>query len=142
MTSKDNTALPTSNKWNIGLWVAQAALAAMFLMAGGTKLTSAPADMVAMGMLWAENAPVLLIRFIGVAEVLGGIGLILPAATRIKPDLTKLAALGLAVIMVLAFGLHAYRGEFGVLPVNVLLFAIAALIIWGRTNKAPIVARN
>lgn len=142
MTMIDETMKPASNKWNIGLWVAQVALAAMFLMAGFTKLTSSPADMVAMGMLWAENSPVTLIRFIGLAEVLGTIGIILPAATRIKPDLTKLAALGLAVIMVLAFGLHAYRGEFGVLPVNVILFALAALVIWGRTNKAPILARS
>ncbi|MFK8036383.1 MAG: DoxX family protein [Hyphomicrobiales bacterium] len=138
----DETMNPARDKWNIGLWVAQAALAAMFLMAGFTKLTSVPADMVAMGMLWAENAPVTLIRFIGLAEVLGAIGVILPAATRIKPDLTKLAALGLAVIMVLAFGLHAYRGEFGVLPVNVILFALAALVIWARTHKAPISARS
>lgn len=142
MTMIDETMKPASNKWNIGLWVAQVALAAMFLMAGFTKLTSAPADMVAMGMLWAENSPVTLIRFIGLAEVLGTIGIILPAATRIKPELTKLAALGFAVIMVLAFGLHAYRGEFGVLPVNVILFALAALVIWGRTNKAPILARS
>lgn len=142
MTMTDETMKPVSKKWNIGLWVAQVALAAMFLMAGITKLTSTPADMVAMGMLWAENAPVNLIRFIGIAEVLGGIGVILPAATRIKPDLTKLAALGLAAIMVLAFGLHAYRGEFSVLPVNVILFALAALVIWGRINKAPILARQ
>ncbi len=142
MSMISETEKPTNKKWNIGLWVVQALLAAMFLMAGFTKLTSAPADMVAMGMLWAENAPVALIRFIGFAEVLGALGLILPAATRIKPDLTKLAALGLAAIMVLAFGLHAYRGEFGVMPVNIIVFALAMLVIWGRTNKAPITDRN
>jgi len=142
MTMVTDTNNSTNKKWNIGLWVAQAALAAMFLMAGITKVTSAPAELLAMGMAWVESAPVSLIRFIGIAEVLGGIGIILPAATRIKPDLTKLAALGLAVIMVLAFCLHAYRGEFGVLPVNVILFALAALVIWGRTNKAPISART
>lgn len=132
----------TSKKWTIGLWVAQAVLAAMFLMAGLTKLTSAPAELAAMGMLWAENSPTALIRFIGAAEVLGAIGIILPAASRIMPDLTKLAAAGLAIIMVLAFGLHAYRGDIEVLPVNVIIFALAAFVIWGRTNKAPITPRS
>ena len=142
MASIDAKMTAPSKGWNIGLWVAQAALAAMFLMAGFMKLTTAPAEMVAMGMLWAENTPVALIRFIGLAEVLGAIGLILPAATRIMPRLTKLAALGLAVIMVFAFGLHSVRGEFEVLPMNVILFALAVLVIWGRTNKAPIAPRG
>lgn len=142
MTTTDLNIAPAGKGWSIGLWVAQALLAAMFLMAGFMKLTAAPADMVAMGMLWAENAPVALIRFIGIAEVAGAIGVILPAATRIMPGLTKLAALGLAVIQVLAFGLHFYRGEFEVLPMNIILIAIAAFVIWGRTNKAPIAPRG
>lgn len=141
MTTNDEAKTPNRRKWNIGLWVAQVLLAAVFLMAGFTKLTSSPQDMVAMGMLWAENSPISLIRFIGITEVLGAIGILLPAATRIKPDLTKLAALGLAIVMVLAFGLHAFRGEFEVLPVNVILFALAMLVFWGRTKKASINAR-
>ena len=141
MTTSDTNPVQTSKGWNIGLWVAQALLAAMFLMAGATKLMSGSAELVEMGMGWAENAPFLLIKFIGFAEVAGALGLILPAATRIMPNLTKLAAAGLAVIMVLAAGLHITRGEFEVVPVNVILFALAALVIWGRTNKAPIAPR-
>jgi putative oxidoreductase len=57
------------------------------------------------------------------------------------PHLTKWAATGLCVIMVLAAGVHIVRGEFEVVPVNVILFALAALVIWGRTNKAPIEPR-
>lgn len=142
MTTNDTNTAATSKKWNIGLWVAQVALAAMFLMAGFMKLTSGPADMVAMGMLWAENAPVALIKFIGLAEVLGALGMILPAATRIMPQLTKQAALGLAAIMVLAACLHTYRGEFEVLPMNIVLFALAVLVFWGRGRKAPIAPRG
>jgi len=141
MTTIDTNPIQTSKGWNIGLWVAQALLAAMFLMAGATKLMSGSVELVAMGMGWAENAPLLLIKFIGLAEVAGGLGLILPAATRIMPHLTKLAATGLCVIMVLAAGVHIVRGEFEVVPVNVILFALAALVIWGRTNKAPIEPR-
>ena len=62
MTTIDAETKPTGKGWKIGLWAAQLALAAMFLMAGITKLTSSPTDMVAMGMAWAENAPVGLIR--------------------------------------------------------------------------------
>ena len=141
MTTIDTNPVQTSKGWTIGLWVAQILLAAMFLMAGATKLMSGSAELVAMGMGWAENAPFLLIKFIGLAEVAGALGLILPAATRIMPNLTKLAAAGLAVIMVLAAGLHITRGEFEVVPVNVILFALAAFVIWGRTNKAPIAPR-
>lgn len=142
MTTIDTNDVQTSKGWTIGLWVAQALLAAMFLMAGATKLMSGSAELVAMGMNWAENAPFLLIKFIGLAEVAGGLGLILPAATRIMPHLTKLAAAGLCVIMVLAAGVHIVRGEFEVVPVNVILFALAAFVIWGRTNKAPIAPRD
>ncbi len=142
MTTIDTNPIQSSKPWNIGLWVAQVALAAMFLMAGFTKLSSSAADLAAMGMMWAENAPVILIKFIGLAEVAGALGLILPSATRIMPDLTKLAAAGLAVIMVLAAGVHTVRGEFEVLPMNAVLFALAALVIWGRTNKAPITPRG
>lgn len=138
----DTNTSPASKKWNIGLWVVQVALAAMFLMAGSMKLSSGPADLAAMGMLWAENAPAILIKFIGLSEVLGALGLILPAATRIMPHLTRLAALGLATIMVLAAGVHTFRGEFEVVPVNIILFALSALVIWGRGKKAPIAPRG
>lgn len=142
MTTIDTNTTSTSKGWTIGLWAAQLALAAMFFMAGSMKLMSGPADLVAMGMMWAENAPVALIKFIGLAEVAGALGMILPAATRIMPDLTKLAAAGLAVIMVLAAGLHITRGEFEVVPMNAVLFALAAFVIWGRTKKAPIAPRT
>lgn len=142
MTTTDVNLIQTGKGWTMGLWVAQLALAGMFLMAGTMKLMSGPADLVAMGMMWAQNAPVVLIKFIGLAEVAGALGMILPAATRIMPDLTKLAAAGLAAIMVLAAGLHIARGEFEVVPMNIVLFGLAVFVIWGRTKKAPIAARN
>jgi putative oxidoreductase len=141
MTTIDMNPVQTSKGWNIGLWVVQALLAAIFLMAGATKLMSGSAELVAMGMGWAENAPLLLIKFIGFAEIAGALGMILPSVTRIMPHLTKMAAVGLAVIMVLAAGLHITRGEFEVVPMNVILFALAGLVIWGRKNKAPIAPR-
>ena len=82
------------------------------------------------------------VRFIGVVEVLGALGLILPAATRIQPKLTPLAALGLFTVMVLAMITHITRGEFGAIGVNVVLGGLAAFIAWGRLSKAPVQPRS
>ena len=68
----------------------------------------------------------------------GAIGLILPAATKIKPTLTPLAALGLLTIMILAMAFHLSRGEAQALPINMVLGGLAAFVAWGRTKKAPI----
>jgi putative oxidoreductase len=82
-----------------------------------------------------------LIRFIGVSELLGGLGLILPAASRIRPGLTPLAALGLTIIMVLALGYHVSRGEMSALPIVGALGGLTAFVAWGRAKKAPIAPR-
>ena len=128
-------------KWNIGLWIAQIVLAAVYVMAGFMKLSQPIDALVASGMTYAGDYPELLTRFIGTMEVLGAIGIILPAATRIMPKLTPLAALGFSVIQILAIGLHSTRGEFQVLPVNLVLLALSLFVLWGRTRKAPIAPR-
>jgi uncharacterized membrane protein YphA (DoxX/SURF4 family) len=87
---------------------------------------------------WFAAVPQPLIVFIGVCEVLGGVGLILPAITRVKPKLTPLAAAGLALTMVLAAGFHIVRGEYSLVPVNLVLGAVAAFIAVGRSNRRPI----
>lgn len=127
--------------WTIGLWVAQFVLAAMYGFAGFTKLTQPIEALGAMGMGFALDFPELLTRFIGAAEVLGAIGIILPALTRILPRLTPLAALGFSVIQVLAIGVHIARGELGVLPMNLVLLALSLFVLWGRERKAPISPR-
>jgi putative oxidoreductase len=129
------------NGWNIGLWVAQVLLAAFYLFAGYNKLTQPIEALGAMGMGFVLVVPELLTRFIGLAEVLGAVGLILPAATRIMPRLTPLAALGLSIIQVLAIGFHISRGEVMVLPMNLVLLALSLLVLWGRERKAPIATR-
>jgi putative oxidoreductase len=114
---------------NIALWIVQILLAAMFLMVGIMKLTN-PA--------MAKDLPAGLVYFIGAAETLGGIGLILPAALRIKPWLTPLAAAGIAVIMVLAAAFHISKGEISHIGFIVLLLAMAVFVAWGRYRKAPV----
>ena len=129
------------NGWTIGLWVAQALLALFYLYVGYNKLSQPIEALAAMNMGFVLVVPELLTRFIGLVEVLGAAGLILPAATRIMPRLTPLAALGLSVIQVLAIGFHASRGEFAVLPLNAVLLALSLFVLWGRSRKAPISAR-
>lgn len=138
------TETPTSSyssKWNIGLWVAAIVLSLLYAMSVYMKLFLSQPEMVAMGLAWAENAPIGLVRFIGTMELLGIIGLILPTATRILPKLTIYAAMGLAAIQLLAIPFHMYRGEFVALPFNLIYLGLAVLIIWGRSNKAVIAPR-
>src|SRR5438045_4058522 len=90
-----------SRGWHWTLWVLQVVLAAFFAMAGYSH-SLAPFDEVVKRVVWMKDLPLALVKFIGVAELLGAIGLILPAATRVKPGLTIWAAIGVGTIMVLA----------------------------------------
>jgi uncharacterized membrane protein YphA (DoxX/SURF4 family) len=122
------------------LWVVQGLLGALFLAVGTMKVTQPIAVLVdAFG--WPGAVPAALVRFIGVAELLGGLGLILPAATRVKPMLTPLAGVGLTLAMLLAAGFHTSRGELGALPMPLILGGLAAFIVWGRAVRAPIAPR-
>jgi len=131
-------SLSGSKTWNVLLWTAQIGLAGLFLMGGWMKLT-AP---IAMTPMAGSGLPDLLIRFIGLSEVAGAIGLLLPAALRIKPQLTVLAALGFALIMVLAIGFHLARGEGAGIGMNILFGGVALFIAWGRSRKAEILGRE
>ncbi|TAD87818.1 MAG: DoxX family protein [Alphaproteobacteria bacterium] len=136
------TSEPTINpRWNLGLWAAQIALALLYLLGVWMHLIVSPQQAVAMGAVWMSEAPLLLVRFIGVMELLGVIGLILPAATRIQPQLTVWAARGLLAIQALAIPFHAVRGEFEPLPFNAIYVALAVFVTWGRTRKVPILPR-
>jgi putative oxidoreductase len=122
------------------LWVLQVLLGLAFVAAGFPKLIQPYAEL-AQQMAWVSDVPEGLVRFIGVAEVLGGLGLILPAATRILPWLTPVAAAGLALDMMLATLFHLVRGEVGVVVVPLLLGLLAALVAYGRWRTVPILAR-
>jgi uncharacterized membrane protein len=116
---------------NVFLWILQAVLALMFAMAGVLKATQ-PKDKLVTRLPWVADFSQGTVRFIGIAELAGALGLILPAATGIAPVLTPLAAAGLAVIMVLAAITHARRKEPGAIAFNAALFVVAVVIAWGR----------
>ena len=118
---------------NVALWIIQVLLAALFIFSGGMKLVlpiEKMQDPVAL--------PGLFLRFIGVCELLGGIGLILPSLLRIRPGLTPLAAAGLVVIMVGAVVISVmYMGVASAL-IPLLVGVLAAFIAYGRSRLAPI----
>ncbi len=131
-----------SSKWmNISLWVVQGLLAVMFLMAGANKLFQSIPELSKM-LPWVTQVPEGLVRFIGFSELLGGIGLLLPAILRIKPILTSYAAIGLAVVMLLASIFHISKGEMSVIGMNFVFMAMALYVAWGRMKKVPISPKN
>jgi uncharacterized membrane protein len=93
-------------------------------------------------MSWMYDLSDTLHRVAGTAEILGGLGLILPGLTGIRPQLVVWAALGLVVVMVGALVWHAGRGEVASMGVNVLNAALLAFIAYGRWRLAPLAGRS
>ena len=113
---------------NITLWIIAGLLAAAFLAAGAMKLAQPKAKLAESGMAWTEDFSDGQVKAIGVVEVLGALGLILPAALDIAPILTPIAAAGLAISQLLAAVVHLRRGEKQMLPINLVLAALAAFL--------------
>lgn len=110
------------------LWIVQVLLAAIFLMTGMTKLTQPRQKMAAGPMRWAADVTDAQFRTIGLLEVLGAIGLILPAALGLAPLLAPLAAVGLALIMVAAIYTHVRYDESERLAVPIVVLALALFV--------------
>ena len=132
-----NGEVKASKALHVGLWVVQCLLGVMFLAVGTMKATQ-PIANLANALGWPAEVPAALVRFIGVAEFLGGLGLILPAATRIMPMLTPLAGAGLATAMMFATIFHISHGEFGAVAAPLVLGGLAIFVAWGRGMRAPI----
>jgi uncharacterized membrane protein YphA (DoxX/SURF4 family) len=125
----------------IGLWAAQIVLAVVFISAGFVKLTT-PIPQLAAMMPWAGQYSETFVHAVALVDLAGGIGILLPALTRILPRLTVLAALGCAVLQVIALVFHLSRGEAEVAPLNIILLALSLFVLWGRSSKAPITSRR
>lgn len=122
-----------SKKLNITLWTVQALLALFFAFGSGLPKLILPIDKLALPI----ELPELFIRFIGVAEVLGALGLILPGLTRIRPGLTPLAALGLVVVAVGATVYQVVAGKPGNAIFALAVALVAAFVAYGRTRLVP-----
>jgi uncharacterized membrane protein YphA (DoxX/SURF4 family) len=141
IVNKANTNTHTgvaSRALNVGLWVLQVLLAAVFL-AHGWLMVAPPAEMVE--MINAQLG-VGLRLFIGVAELLAAAGLILPGLTRILPGLTALAAAGLTIVMASATALHSARGELSSAIMAAVLLVLVTVVAYMRWKVRPIAARK
>ena len=109
-------------------------LAATYAFVGSSKLLASRERLLAVpGMGWVEDVPLPRVRFIGVLEIAGAIGIIVPWATGILPLLTPLAAWGLAAVQVGGIWTHVSRGEREHLGFNFLLLVAAVVVAIGRT---------
>ena len=118
-------------------WIVAGLLALAYLAAGAQKATRSQTKLAEAGMVWAGDFPLPAVRLIGIIELLGAVGLILPPLVDITPVLGPTAAVGLALLQVGAVVTHLTRREPKVLPMNLALLALAAAAavlgfnVWG-----------
>jgi hypothetical protein len=129
-----------SKALDIGLWVTQGVLCLLFAGTGVWKLVT-PVSELAKAFPWMGQVSPTFLHATGVFDLLGGVGVVLPAVTRIKPGLTVLAALGCAVLQLCAVVFHVSRGEAANTPFNFFLVALSLFVCWGRRFKVPIAPR-
>jgi hypothetical protein len=118
---------------NIALWIAQSLLALAYLVAGGLKVVRPRERLVASGNFnWMKDSSDAGVKAVGLVEILGALGVVLPWLTGIAPILTPIAAIGLVVVQIGALRVHLVRNERQPLPANVLLLLLAAFVAAGR----------
>lgn len=113
----------------IAYWVVAGLLALAFLAAGSMKLLSSKEQAYARGLTWTEDFSERTLKLIGTLEVLGALGVILPAATGIAPVLSPIAAVCLAVVMLLAIRVHIRRKEASTPAIVLLVLAVATAVL-------------
>ncbi|GAB3651168.1 DoxX family protein [Glycomyces tarimensis] len=116
---------------NALLWILQGVLAAMFVIVGVLKSVQ-PKEKLAGPFPWVNDYSMPVVRLVGITELAAGLGLILPGLTGIATVLTPLAAVGLAVIMVLAAIYHGRKGEWSGIGMNAVILIVSLVIAWGR----------
>ncbi|WP_422770192.1 DoxX family protein [Plantactinospora sp. WMMC1484] len=117
----------------LAYWIIAALLAAFYLYAGGKKTVQSREQLQPM-MGWVDRVPMPLVRTIGVLEILGAAGLILPPLTGIAPWLAIAAAIGLVLIQIGGVGVHLSRDEAGQIGLNIALLVTAAATAWLATS--------
>ncbi len=135
------TNQPKSSKaMHYSLWSVQIVLAASLMWAAWMKLVQ-PIDQLASMWPWACQVPIALVKFTGVVDLIGALGLIMPSLFQIRPKLTPVAAVALVGLMLCAGLFHVRRGEASAIGVNSMFAILAAFVAWGRLKKAPIAPR-
>lgn len=129
-----------SQSLNIGLWLVQVLLFITFTGTAVWKLLT-PIPQLAAMIPWAGQVSPAFMYATAVVDLCGGVGVLLPALTRIRPGLTALAALGCAALQLCAIVFHLSRGEGANTPFNFLLVGLSLFVFWGRRSKAPLLPR-
>lgn len=113
------------------IWLAQVLAFIAFGLVGLIKLSKPIPELAAMWP-WTGQLPAAIVRTLGIIDVAGGVGVLLPSLIRIKPGLTVVAALCCIALQLCAMVFHVSRGEIGATPVNVVFLALVAHVFWGR----------
>ena len=114
------------------LWILQILLAIVFAGAGLVMLVKSQADLSRMFGNWVDNVPAPLLKLLGLAELAGAVGLVLPPLVGVLPLLTALAAVGVMIVMIGAVVIHAARSEYPNVALNLTFAAMAGAIAWAR----------
>jgi len=122
---------------NIALWIAAGVLAALNLAVGIMKLAQ-PREKLAESMAWAAHFSDRAVRAIGALEILAAVGLVVPGLQHMAPVLVPLAAAGVAALQVGAAITNVRYGEADRIPINVVVFALAVFVAWGRFGPYPL----
>jgi uncharacterized membrane protein YphA (DoxX/SURF4 family) len=134
-TFKINTQMKKTT--HMVLWIAQILLSVCLIWAGIVKLFQ-PADQLEMMWPWTGEIKPAFVKLTGVVDLLGALGLLLPALFKFKPVLTPIAAFGIVLLMVAACVFHVFRGEASQIGFNIVFGIIAAFVAYGRSKLVPI----
>jgi uncharacterized membrane protein YphA (DoxX/SURF4 family) len=131
--TNDMTQKASSKVLHISLWAVQILLAASLFWAGSMKLFQ-PVQKLSAMWPWTGQVDIAWVKFTGIIDLVGALGLILPALFR-KPFVVPVAAVLIVVLMICAAAFHIVRGEASQIGVNVVFGILAAFIVWGRFRK-------
>ncbi len=120
-----------TRRLKVASWVAQAIVSLSFIAGAYMKVLIPISDLAGIWP-WAGSLPAVAVRALGIIDFAGGIGIVLPAWTGIKPQLTGFAALGCVLLQICAIIFHVSRGEAAVIPVNIVLLGLSAFVLWSR----------
>jgi hypothetical protein len=137
LEKNDNMTQKTSSKvLHVSLWIVQILLAASLFWAGAVKLFQ-PVEKLSAMWPWTGQVDIALVKFMGIVDLLGAIGLTLPALIR-KPMIVPITAISIIVLMICAAVFHITRGESSQITVNIVFALLAGFVAWGRWKKTSI----
>ena len=141
MNTQTVNPVPAGLPLRVGLWGAQLIVASIFLFGAYAKLL-VPQPELARMIPWTADYSTTFVHGIGLVDLAGGLGILLPSLIRVAPGLTIPAALGCAALQAFAIVFHLSRGETMALVFNIPLLAMSVFVLWGRSRKARIEARG